>query len=227
MNNQYHILNGDALKQQFPNEIEGERIVARECLVDGDVRGESLEELYQNRAQFLSSAYGDGSIEEYYQKTVTEFEKIQAIPDNAVINLWFEDDLFCQVNYWFVVYLLGQSNKNYTLYLVRPQQHNQYGFGGYNQSELLSLYEDRLPLGASEVEEIASLWKFYQKEDLINLMAVARILESKYPFILTAVKAHIDRIPANGNLGRPVQSLMEYYKEVGKRMIDYTVTKVC
>ena len=209
MNNQYHILNGDALKQQFPIEIEGEQIVARESLVDGNVRGESLEELYQNRAQFLSSAYEDGSIEEYYQKTVTEFERIQAIPENAVINLWFEDDLFCQVNCWFVVHLISQSNKNYTLYLVRPQQHNQYGFGGYAESELLSLYEDRLPLSASEVDKIASLWKFYQEGDIENLTAVARTLESKYPFILTAVKAHIDRIPANGNLGRPVRSLME------------------
>ena len=209
MNNQYHILNGDALKQQFPNEINGKQIVARECLVDGDVKGESLEELFQNRAQFLSTAYGDGSIEEYYQKTVTEFEKIQAIPENAVINLWFEDDLFCQVNCWFVVHLIGQSDKNYTLYLVRPEQHNQYGFGGYAESELPGLYENRLLLSAGEVDKIASLWKFYQEEDLENLTAVAQTLENKYPFILRAVEAHIDRIPANGNMGRPVQSLME------------------
>jgi hypothetical protein len=44
----YHILNGDALKGQFPSEIPGQLIVARECLVDGDVSGESLSEFFRN-----------------------------------------------------------------------------------------------------------------------------------------------------------------------------------
>ena len=35
----YHILNGDSLKDVFPKEIYGTCIVARECLVDGDVSG--------------------------------------------------------------------------------------------------------------------------------------------------------------------------------------------
>jgi len=36
---QYHILNGDALKEQFPDRIKGKIIIARECLVDGNVTG--------------------------------------------------------------------------------------------------------------------------------------------------------------------------------------------
>lgn len=35
----FHILNGDALKSQFPEQILGEKIIARECLVDGSVEG--------------------------------------------------------------------------------------------------------------------------------------------------------------------------------------------
>ena len=38
----FHILNGDALKSQFPERILGEIIVARECLVDGPVEGHRL-----------------------------------------------------------------------------------------------------------------------------------------------------------------------------------------
>ena len=42
MNNIYHILNGDSLKNQFPKSISGELIVARECLVDGNIQGEDI-----------------------------------------------------------------------------------------------------------------------------------------------------------------------------------------
>ena len=52
----YHVLNGDALSAQFPEGIEGERIVARECLVDGPVGGKDLDAFFQTRAAFLNEA---------------------------------------------------------------------------------------------------------------------------------------------------------------------------
>ena len=48
-----HILNGDSLLDKFPNELKGERIVARECLIEGDVSANNLSEFYKNRASFL------------------------------------------------------------------------------------------------------------------------------------------------------------------------------
>lgn len=97
MKSQYHILNGDALKVQFPEVLKGNIIVARECLI-GDVQGKNLEQFFHTRAQFISN-FEDYNYDDYFQDTVSEFEKIRAIPENAVINLWFEDDLFCQVNF--------------------------------------------------------------------------------------------------------------------------------
>ena len=91
----FHILNGDALKSQFPEQILGEIIVARECLVDGTVEGLSLSDLYETRWQFLNDSYGYCSREIYFSETVSEFEKVQSIPPNSEVNLWFEDDLFC------------------------------------------------------------------------------------------------------------------------------------
>ena len=105
----FHILNGDALKSQLPADaILGEIIVARECLVDGDVAGNTLEELIQSRVRSMHEMYGT-SENEYFQKTVPELRKIVDINEGEV-NLWFEDDLFCQVNLWFVCELLkGKS----------------------------------------------------------------------------------------------------------------------
>ncbi|MBL4568251.1 MAG: hypothetical protein JKY69_00790, partial [Flavobacteriaceae bacterium] len=76
MRKQYHILNGDSLKEQFPVTIDGEIIVARECLVDGDVTGCDLDELFRSRAKFISTNYDGYSEQDYYDKTVPELLKI-------------------------------------------------------------------------------------------------------------------------------------------------------
>lgn len=213
MRKQVHILNGDSLKEQFPDEIQGELIVARECLVDGSVEGKNLDELYQTRAHFISNIYGKSAPDDYYKKTVSEFEKIQNIPADSDINLWFEDDLFCQVNFWFVAHLLKNSiQSGNTAFLIRPETHNQFGFAGLSQTELVSIYKHRIIL--SKLDKIAALWKSYQKNDTKRLHQTAGELKKKLPFILRAVEAHIARIPVNDNPGRPVLSLKEIIKEL-------------
>jgi len=212
MKKQYHILNGDSLKQQFPERIQGEIIVVRECLVDGNVRGNNLDDLFQSRAQFISNNYEGYNEQDYYKETVPELKKVQNITDDADINLWFEDDLFCQVNFWFTIHLLNQSEQHNPIFLVKPEKHSQYGFGRLDELELVSVYENRLLL--TELDKLADLWKLYQKGAIEKLQKAAKELESKYPFILKAVKAHIERISTEGNLGRPVQSLIQIMKEL-------------
>jgi hypothetical protein len=56
MRRQYHILNGESLRQQFPENIQGNIIVA-ECLVVGNVKGNELNELFHTRSQFISNNY--------------------------------------------------------------------------------------------------------------------------------------------------------------------------
>lgn len=211
MPQQYHILNGDALKEQFPQKITGEIIVARECLVDGDISGDSLEELFVSRAKFIGEHYG-ATAQEYKDKVVAEFDKLNEIAQDAEINLWFEDDLFCQVNFWFVLHLLSQAKAKNAIYLVRPQKPTQYGFGGLDQVALNSIYEQRILLTNFDV--LASLWAIYQKGDIETLLTKAGQVEKQYPFILAAVRAHQARIPTEEYPGRPVQTIKEIMQDL-------------
>lgn len=212
MRKQYHILNGDSLKEQFPKTILGEIIIVRECFVDGNVCSNSLNDLFEIRAKFISENY-DGYIEQdYFEKTVTEFQKIQNIPNNVDINLWFEDDLFCQVNFWFVLNLLIQSNHNKQLFLIRPKSHSQYGFGGLLNTELVSIFQSRLKL--TKLDNLKLLWHFYQTNDMGKLMKISKRLKNLYPFIFNAVDAHIKRLPTNGNIDRLSQSLSQIMNEL-------------
>jgi len=212
MTKQYHILNGDALKEQFPKSIPGELIVTRECLVDGSVRGNTLAEFYETRAGFIENSYSGYSQQGYFEKTVSEFQKMQDIPDNAEINLWFEDDLFCQVNFWFVINLLVKSKRNHLYFLVRPKSHSPYSFGRLGEAELLSVYENRIRL--TETDKLAKLWDAYRIDDTAELIQIAEQLKDSYPFIPEAVIAHMERIPGDGKLGRPEQTLIQIMKDL-------------
>ena len=158
MDSIFHVLNGDTLKEQFPDDLPGTIYIARECLVDGDISGATLKEFYTNRAAFLSSTY-EGTQEEYHKKVVTQFKGIQAIPEGAEVHLWFEDDLFCQINLWFVLHLLDQANfQAESLYIVRPEKHTMYGFGGLNQQELVQAYQQKTHIDSTSFETLAQFW---------------------------------------------------------------------
>jgi hypothetical protein len=212
MRPQYHILNGDALLEQFPANIPGERMVARECLVDGDLEGDTLEAFYRSRAQFISRYYSGYTPEDYYRQTVAEFGKIQHIPKGVDVNLWFEDDLFCQVNFWFVTHLLHRFGQGQRVFLIRPRKINPYGFGGLGSEDLRALYEQRIRM--TNISEIAALWDAYRAGNAAALQGAANTLCPQYPFIWKAVQAHLDRDPVNPAADRPKQVLLAIIEEL-------------
>lgn len=187
MISQYHILNGDALKGQFPVRVSGEIIVCRECLVDGPVDGETLDNLFETRANFIANSYDRFSKKEYYENAVLQFKLIRGIPAESEINLWFEDDLFCQVNFWFVCSLLKDHSKNSTINLVRPGEPHPYNFGMFDEAMLISLYDERMPLNV--IDRLADLWKYYQKGKTDGMLTIGRELENNLPFLLPAIQA--------------------------------------
>ncbi len=225
MNKEYHILNGDALKERLSEEINGEIIVARECLVDGDVNGQTLETFYKTRAHFLSQNYADVSSENYFRDVVPEFEKMLSIPEHSKINLWFEDDLFCQVNFWFVIHLLKPGLANKKMYLVRPKINTEYGFGGINNENLLALVDDRVRL--TEIDRLSLMWTHYQNHNLEELLNTALMLEKEHPYILKAVRVHIQRFPENGGLGRPEQAILKIISDLGTNEFGPVFREFC
>ena len=209
MDRKVHILNGDALKAQFPAEIQGTQIIFRECLVEGPVHAGDLSKLYAMRSDFLETSYPIEGLPDYEDFVVSEFNKIGKIPKGSEVNLWFEDDLFCQVNLWFCIHLLKDRGLN--LYLVRPDQLSPYGFAAYSQKGLLELFSDKQLIKSSEGWD--QLWESFRSGDVNALIAKARSMKA-YPFIAEAVRAHRDRFPREEPWGRPERSLIEITKEL-------------
>lgn len=209
-----HILNGDALRTQFPPRLSGELIVMRECLVDGAPQGASLEDLYHNRISFLQQAYGT-TPEEYRQKTIPEIDKIKNIPTEAEVNLWFENDLFCQVNLWFTAYVLVHYTSIKQIRLIRPTTDLKYGFGGMDQDALATAYSKGQLISREALKQLAQLWTHYQQKDHTAMALIAEQYQSQFPFLAAAIAADRDRHPDGQKPGRPQRTLLALIQEMG------------
>lgn len=207
----FHILNGDALLDFFPeNILSGEIIVARECLVDGPVTGETLDEFWQTRAGFIAAEYDEDSAL-YFHDVVTEFDKIKLIPEGSEVNLWFEEDLFCQVNLWFCVSLLIGIADTLKINMVKPLlkdgQPDWRGFGALDRDGLAAAYQHRSRLSTSEIELLANLWKAYKNQNRSDLNELGNVKVANFPFLREVVQAHLDRFSEDNQSGRPEMTL--------------------
>ncbi|MEE2802187.1 MAG: DUF1835 domain-containing protein [Bacteroidota bacterium] len=208
---EYHILNGDALRNRFPAELNGKCITFRECFIDGPLKAQSYEQLLIDRSQYIKQEY-NSTHQEYNDLVIKELEKLSNIPDNSEVNLWFEDDLFCQSNLWFVLHRFHQINKkNIKLYLIRPLNAFPYSYGHHSNNELIHIYTNRQKL--EQLELWSNLWRSYADGNTTTLLQIATQLKSNYTHVRAAEDSHINRLPNNNSDGQPQEFVKNLIKQ--------------
>lgn len=155
----YHILNGDGLAGSF--KLSGERIICRECLIDGELRASSLDDFWIARAEFIEKTFRDVT---YYEKSKSEFEKLGTIDSADEINLWFGNEAFCQVNMWFVLFLM--VDRDAAIYRIFPD--NDGWNCGFSDPD--GCFELRRELKKDDIHLGMRLWKAYVNRDFDELM---------------------------------------------------------
>ncbi len=191
-----HVLNGDSLAESLSHTtIEGEIIVCRECLVEGSLEGETLSEFWQRRADFINSTYGE-SAENYKAKVQNEFEKLLKLSPTDEVSLWFEYDLFCQVNLWFILSLL-RENLPENLFLVSPLTRNETelwkGFGRMETSGLKQCFAEKVRFAENDVKLGAALWEAFKTHDLNALEKLSISRSACFPHLEEVCRAEIER----------------------------------
>ncbi|MGC4039041.1 MAG: hypothetical protein QM764_23990 [Chitinophagaceae bacterium] len=212
----YNILNGDSLAYSFPDaKIEGEIVVVREGFIDGELSGNTLHEFWRSRANYMGITES-----EYYNSVVKEFEKIISAPDNSTFNLWFEYDLFCQVNMWFVISIIHSLPIKkkvfavYTSYLDKTSKHFWNGFGTANAEELNVCYSNKISFTEADLNFGNDLWRAYKSGNPDELTNLSINQSSAFPYLQEVVKAHIDRFPKDGTNGRPEKVIEDITKNI-------------
>ena len=208
----YHILNGDCLADQLrQTKINQDFIVCRECLIDGNLYADDIADFWTIRAKFIADTYSV-TTEEYFNKTVSELKKLNNLPDNSEVCLWFENDLFCQTNMWFVVSILA-NHPTLKIFRVFPIIENYAdtwkGFGISNPEKHEQSYYSKIQFTPYDIELGKNLWTAYQNCDIDKLNKLAKSQSDCFEYLEEVCQAHIDRFPLDKTLGRPDKLVKE------------------
>jgi hypothetical protein len=188
------LLNGDCLAEQLKDaKLPLERIVFREAIVSGPLDVATWEEFWETRVGFLTQNYV-APAQEVLEKTVAEAEKVRILADGTELSLWFEDDLFCQVNLWFVLHLLSDARK-IKIYRVFPPEANRWrGFGDATAAVLEQAYESKVPFTSSDLALGKTLWEAYRLGDGAQLTALSKSVSPCFKHLKEVCQAQLDRI---------------------------------
>lgn len=194
-----HVLPGDAYNHTFRGAgLEGDVSIFREALVEGDLWGPSLPEFWKTREAFHSTEQ-NSDLQPYQEYVAAEVEKLLKLGAGDEINLWFEYELFCSVNYWFCLYLLRDSFA--TIYRVAPsvraEEERWKGFGQLGPDELVECWNDRVLLTSEDLELGSELWLAFRTSNRFRLTKLGESHSQAFPYLseVSAAAAEIDTRP--------------------------------
>jgi len=204
-----HIHNGDSTAGTArAAQIPGEHLAWREALVCGPApSGLSQDDFIKTRAQHLAQAY-DVPLEKCEAELRAMHETLAGFSQHDEVVLWFEHDLFCQVQ---LIYLLnwfaGRDLRHTRLSLVCinefPGVQPFQGLGQLDEQQLHSLFPARSAITPGQLELAVRSWEAYSSPDARPLLALLRSDTSALPFLHEALTRHLQRFPSTRNgLGR-------------------------
>jgi hypothetical protein len=203
----YHILNGDSLAEKFPHELEGDRIILREAFMDGPATEDFSEAYWRKRQEYISGTYGVKE-DEYALRFGSQKLLLDGITSDDEVWLWFEDDLFCVVNMWFVIAYLTQK-VDPKLYRVFPVADDRrwLGFANADKGELINHFSEARKFTADDILLSQRLWHAFVENEREGLSVMSFSDSGTYRFLPEVIKAHLDRSPPDGLMGRPQRVL--------------------
>lgn len=208
MNKTLHILNGDSTAQIFSRStIQGDVIIWREMLCEGSLHKDvGSDAFWKKRYAFFEVEIGVSKIE-YFDKTIKELIKIEDTSNYNKIVLWFEYDLFCQVNLMALcVFLLKYYRKdiNYYLVCIGHEKGKSYlqTLSDYSSDKYQTLYKDKIKLTRNNLLFAKQSWELYVENNKETLKEFDFDQCSKFNYLQQAINQHLQRFPSQNGLNQ-------------------------
>ena len=181
-----HLLNGDATAAVFPQALPGERAVWRDILMEGPAVADAA-----TRAAWLSARLGV-SIDTYLRGWREGEAVLARAREHDEVVLWFERDLFCTINLWFVLGQLDAPRAS----LIYPEVDDDIpGLGHLAAAQLEMLFELRSPVSTNDVADARRLWRAYAGSDPSGFSRLTPTLS----YARAAIRMHCVRFPSVAN----------------------------
>lgn len=204
MSSLLHITNGDILTNRLGSmDLKGDIITWREMLCEGrTLTNVGSETFWKTRFEFLNKNY-KVSKSWFIEKTLKEYRSLCNHKQQDQIVLWFEYDLFCQVNMLAVISWLKTHRKYAHITLVCSGKEDEtdklYGLGELSDEKLMELYENRIELSQDDIEYADYVWQLYCSDNPIRLENLTDFNNYQFNYLSGAIKAHLKRFPTIRN----------------------------
>ncbi|MGB5509790.1 DUF1835 domain-containing protein [Robiginitalea sp.] len=204
MSSQLHITNGDFFTQRLKNlKFKGEIITWREMLCEGKTETSvGSEAFWKTRFEFLHKNYNI-SKSWFVEKTLKEYRSLCNHKQQDEIILWFEYDLFCQINMLAVISWLKTHRRHVQISLVcsgyEDDSKRLYGLNELNDDQIQSHFKSRVALSQNDIEYADYVWQLYCSDNPIRLENLSDFDLYQFDYLEDALKAHLRRFPAIKN----------------------------
>ncbi|WP_224482793.1 DUF1835 domain-containing protein [Robertkochia aurantiaca] len=196
-----HITNGDSLTSKLRElDIAGEIITWREMLCEGKTLNHvGSEKFWRQRYEFLSQSY-KVTKNTFIDFTLKEYRKLCNHKSQNEIILWFEPDLFCQINQIAVLSWIKNHRKDLHISVVNAVKEDGaekfFQLSSLSGEQLKELYDDRISLERDDIEYADYIWQLYCENNPFQLQQAIKLNKSKLHYLSKAMEAHLRRFPS-------------------------------
>jgi len=200
-----HIHNGDSTANTMREAgFPGEHFAFREALATGPTpQGLSKDDWVAVRAAYLAEQVELDAVKIKQELTAMD-AALANLANHEEVILWFEHDLFCQIN---LIYLLDrfarQDIHSTRLSLICigefPGITDFRGLGQLSADQMASLFDTRHAITEAELSLGQRAWAAYCLPDPHNIEGLLSEDTSALPFLDNAIRQHLGRFPSVRN----------------------------
>lgn len=196
----FHILNGDAVVSAFKaSEIEGQFAVWRELHCQGPTTPKIASREFSEARKLFLRNYLDIDENFFDEHTQSQLRLIREQVQNEA-TLWFEYDLFCQINMMVAINLIDQISPSCKINLIvvgKSLDHLDWiTLGHVRPEQWPQLYQQKRLLDKKAIHFMREAWKIYCSSDHRDFDALLAECPPVYKYFPQAIENHYRRFPS-------------------------------
>ncbi len=215
MNTTVHILNGDSTSYAIEKSgLTGDTIIWREMLCEGLLSKDvGSDQFWKTRYEFFEGTLGVEKLE-YFDKVIKEVVTIEDLSNYEEVILWFEYDLFCQINLLALCsYLLKHYKKDISYYLVcvgevKGKEH-LLTLADYAPNDYIELYQNKIKLSRNDLLYADACWGQYVEGDIEKLASFDFDGNPKFKYFDVAIKQHLTNMKESNGLNQISRKILQ------------------
>ena len=207
-----HVTNGESAGNTLRQTTLGGAVLSwQDVLHEGPVPAVPADELRRVRARFLSEC-GWGS-ERSLLETLERRDRLyeQALADGRQVVLWFEPDLYDQLQLLQALSVAGEG-----IELIQADGE----LGPLGPDELEELWPQRRPVTQGQLELAREAWDAFRAPEPTPLEALLDRDTSALPYLAPAIRRLLEELPGADGLSRTERQLLEPLLDGPRRPLE-------